>query len=70
MTKEEKKKHYEQVRNEGIIQALIQKKSKKAVSDDSVEINLEIEEPGAANAVAEEGAMTIQDQSEYQKLVK
>jgi hypothetical protein len=47
MTKEEKSKHYESVRNEGILQAFLAKKSKKL--DTTSEINLEIEEPGAAN---------------------
>jgi hypothetical protein len=36
---------------------------------DLLETDLEIEEPGAANSVAEEGAKTIQSESEYAELI-
>jgi len=38
------------------------------LNDKSTEISLEIEDPGAANKVAEEGAVTIGDSSDYLKL--
>lgn len=58
-TKEERMKHADQVRNEG----LMQKKSEDA----NQEIDLEIEAPGAANSVAEEGAKTIATEEEFKK---
>lgn len=48
MSPEEKKKHTEQVRNEGLLP--------HDKSDTQIEIDLEIEDPGAANKVAEEGS--------------
>ena len=54
MTKKEKEAHAEQVRNEGL-ENLQQSEEEKQ----NVEIDLEIEAPGAANKVAEEGAKTI-----------
>ena len=42
-------KHEEDVRNEGIMKP-------KSKEDNSQEVDLEIEAPGAANKVAEEGA--------------
>jgi len=44
-------KHAEKVRNEGLMQ--------KKTDDANAEVDLEIEAPGAANSVAEEGAKTI-----------
>lgn len=38
--------------------------------DQSEEIDLEIEAPGAANQVAEEGSLTIQDDAEFKALVQ
>jgi len=61
-TKEERMKHADQVRNEG----LMQKKS----TDNTTEIDLEIEAPGSANSVAEEGAKTILSAEEYQRDVQ
>jgi hypothetical protein len=63
----EKLQHQEESRNEGIIQAqltLNQKQSKESLA----EVSLEIEDPGAANQVAEEGAITIKESSDYIKL--
>ena len=54
MTKEEKQKHAELVRNEGL--------TIKKDPDASLEVCLEIEDPGAASKVAEEGAKTIQSE--------
>jgi hypothetical protein len=51
-SKAEKIAHNDQVRNEGL--KLMMFKSKK-----EEEIDLEIEDPGAATSVAEEGAKTI-----------
>jgi hypothetical protein len=62
MSKEEKLKHAELVRNEGL--------TLKKDPDASLEICLEIEDPGAASKVAEEGAKTIQTENEYQQLVQ
>jgi len=42
--------------------------SQKAKEDATTEVSLEIEDPGAANKVAEEGAKTISSQEEYLKL--
>lgn len=50
-SKEEKNKHDDEVRNEG----LMKQKSKE---EENQEVDLEIEAPGAANKVAEEGAQT------------
>ena len=58
--KEEKLKHEEEVRNEGILK-------QNAKQDQNQEIDLEIEAPGAANKVAEEGAQTSPT-AEFQKL--
>lgn len=60
-TKAEKEKHASAVREEGL----------SATKLDSVqEIDLEIEAPGAANKVAEEGAQVIPNEGEYQKLAE
>lgn len=59
-TKEEKQKHNDEVRNEGILKP-------KDKDENTKEIDLEIEAPGAANKVAEEGAQTPPS-SEFQKL--
>jgi hypothetical protein len=61
-TKEERMKHADQVRNEGLMQ--------KKTEDANSEIDLEIEAPGSANSVAEEGAKTIQSADEFQNDVK
>jgi hypothetical protein len=42
--------------------------SKKEKEDATTEVSLEIEDPGAATKVAEEGAKTIASQDEYLKL--
>lgn len=60
MTKKERLEHAEQVRNEGLEN--LQKSDEEKQGD---EIDLEIEAPGAANKVAEEGAKTIQNLAEY-----
>ena len=54
MTKKEKEDHAESVRNEGLVN-LQQSEEEKT----NAEIDLEIEAPGAATKVAEEGAKTI-----------
>lgn len=59
-SKEEKLKHEDEVRNEGILKPRVK-------VDENLEVDLEIEAPGAANKVAEEGAMTPPT-SEFQKL--
>lgn len=48
-TKEEKEKHAQEVREEGL-------KNLNKKQDLTKEVDLEIEDPGAANKVAEEGA--------------
>lgn len=53
----------DKVRNEGI-------EMMQAKENSSEEIDLEIEAPGAANQVAEEGSLTIQDEQEYKTLLK
>jgi len=53
-SKAEKKDHDDKVRNEGLKLIMFKPKHK---SDD--EIDLEIEDPGAATSVAESGAKTI-----------
>jgi hypothetical protein len=53
--KEEREKHAESVRNEGIAAV----KASRAQKANNTEIDLEIEAPGSANKVAEEGAKTI-----------
>ena len=62
-TKEEKEKHAQEVREEGL--KVLQQKQ-----DRTQEIDLEIEDPGAANKVAEEGAQTIQNEEEFNRLSK
>jgi len=62
-TKAEKIAHNDQVRNEGLKLMMFKQKKQE-------EIDLEIEDPGAATSVAEEGAKTIQSESEFQKLKK
>jgi hypothetical protein len=62
-SKKEKMKHDASVREEGL--HIIHMKS--ALQQ---EVDLEIEDPGAANSVAEEGAKTIQTEDEYKMLDK
>jgi hypothetical protein len=64
MSKADKEKHADQVRNEGL-----QIKPTEKLNAQT-EIVMELEEEGAAAKVAEEGAKTIQDTSEFQKLNK
>jgi hypothetical protein len=64
--KAEKIAHDDKVRNEGLKLLMFKPKGKSA---DQLETDLEIEEPGAANSVAEEGAKTIQSESEYADLI-
>lgn len=64
-SKEEKKEHDDKVRNEGLKLMMFKPKGQAA----NQETDLEIEEPGAANSVAEEGAKVIQSENEYQQLV-
>ena len=52
------------MRNEGLVEA---KKSKKK-EEMLTEVSLEIEDPGAATKVAEDGAITIQE-SDYKTLI-
>jgi len=40
------------------------------VQSNGEEIDLEIEAPGSASEVAEQGSLTIQDEQEYQNLEK
>lgn len=65
MSPADKKKHQETVRNEGILVAQQPGKKKEMLA----EISLEIEDPGAAAKVAEEGAITIKE-SEFSKFSK
>lgn len=58
--KAEKESHAEQVREEGLKQIMANQNNNK-------EIDLEIEAPGAANKVAEEGASIITSQDEFSK---
>ena len=60
MSKADKEKHADQVRNEGL-----QIKPTEKLNAQT-EIVMELEEEGAAAKVAEEGAKTIQDTSEFQ----
>jgi len=62
--KEEKIAHEDKVRNEGLKLLMFKPKGNMAQQ----ETELEIEEPGAANSVAEEGAKTIQSQAEFEQL--
>lgn len=62
----EKIAHDDKVRNEGLKLMMFKPKGDAA----NQEIDLEIEAPGAANSVAEEGAKTIQSENEYQGLVE
>jgi hypothetical protein len=55
-SKEEKIAHDDKVRNEGLKLLMFKPKNSAAQQQ---ETDLEIEEPGAANSVAEEGAKTI-----------
>lgn len=52
----------DKVRNEGLEQMKAATKEKESNNE---EIDLEIEAPGSANKVAEEGSLTIQDDKEY-----
>jgi len=52
--------HSDQVRNEGL--EVLAEKKKESTEEDQLsaqEVDLEIEAPGAANKVAEEGSLTI-----------
>lgn len=60
-----KEAHAAEVREEGIVGL---KKSDEELTGQ--EIDLEIEAPGAANKVAEEGAKVIQDDHEFSENVK
>jgi len=64
--KAEKIAHDDKVRNEGLKLLMFKPKVK---ATDNLETELEIEEPGAANSVAEEGAKIIQSESEYTDLI-
>jgi hypothetical protein len=61
MSKKERAVHAEEVRNEGLLE------SKKPKEDADHEVIMEIEDPGAANKVAEEGAKMISE-TEYKAL--
>ena len=66
---EEEQQRTDKVRNEGIENLMKAKKEKDSQKDINLEeIDLEIEAPGAANKVAEEGSLTIQNDKEYQNL--
>lgn len=54
----------DKVRNEGI--ELIKQAAKENTQE---EIDLEIEAPGAASEVAEEGSLTIQNETEYKAML-
>ena len=56
-------KHDAKVREEGLHIIHMKNEQKQ-------EVDLEIEDPGAANSVAEEGAKTIQSEEEFKKLDK
>lgn len=56
--KKEREEAADKVRNEGLY-------AKDKEQADGSEIDLEIEAPGSANAVAEEGSLVIQTESEY-----
>jgi len=47
------------VRNEGV------ENMRSPVPEQGQDIDLEIEDPGAANKVAEEGSLTLQSEAEY-----
>ena len=64
-TKEEKVAHDDKVRNEGLKLMMFKPKH-----ESTQEVDLEIEDPGAANSVAEEGAKTIQSEKEFEELDK
>jgi len=53
------------VRNEGI-----EAMQSTAAPEQGQDIDLEIEDPGAANKVAEEGSLTIQSEAEYKQLAQ
>lgn len=55
MTKKEREAHADEVRNEGVKQTIQNKEDQLA----GQEVDLEIEAPGAATKVAEEGSKTI-----------
>jgi len=65
LTKEQREKHSTSVREEGLSQIKAHEEQEK-----SAEIDLEIEAPGAANKVAEEGASVIQSEEEFHRLEK
>lgn len=65
MTKKEKQAHDDKVRNEGLDHL-----EKSEEEKQNLEIDLEIEAPGAATKVAEEGAKTIQNMDQYTELIK
>jgi len=56
--KKEREEAADKVRNEGLF-------NKDKEQADGSEIDLEIEAPGSANAVAEEGSLVIQSEDEF-----
>lgn len=59
--KKEREEAAEKVRDEGLY-------NKDKEQADGSEIDLEIEAPGSANAVAEEGSLVIQNDEEFNKM--
>ena len=59
LSQKEKEAAADKIRNEGI------EGTKNEEEQSGQEIDLEIEAPGAASAVAEEGSLTIQNEQEY-----
>ena len=65
--KKEQQEHSDQVRNEGLENIKSHHHGRDSTFTEQ-EVDLEIEAPGAANKVAEEGSLTIQDEKEFLKL--
>lgn len=65
LDKAEREKHETKVREEGLDQI-----KQNLAQEKAAEIDLEIEAPGAANKVAEEGASVIPSEAEFHKLEK
>lgn len=63
-SKKEREAAAEKVRNEGLETPMPEEQATNK------EIDLEIEAPGAASKVAEEGSLTIQNQEEFLQLQK
>lgn len=61
--KKQREEAADKVRNEGLY-------NKDKEQADGGEIDLEIEAPGSANAVAEEGSLVIQSEDEYKQFNK